>query len=796
MRAPLLRILPLGFSAVFGALLATGCGDGDDTKPSHAAGGAGGTAGNNEAGEPTGPGPGTSGGDAGAPGDAGGAAGGTSVCGEVSVDAMGAGSWDSRFTIAGVTGHDGITPTVYDFALEPDGSVLATGRFAYHEGKPVPPLLRLRDGKWQPAHETWTLEPPGDGFDALSLNEAGALALATSDSFGERDGEIWLDRDDEQQVIGSFAGQVRTLAWFGDQLYVAGSFQLDSELGGFANLAVWDGEHWAAPAGGEPDGPVLELRVSGGSLYVGGAFTSVGGVDSANVASFDGAAWTALPLEQALAVYALARTDEGELYAGGALGEISAPGGVVKRVGDAWQVVGGGLAQLQTRGVVSDLVAHDGVVDATGCFSAAGGLADDSGAVQAFGLARWTGSEWQSLNDGSGTNSPWFQPGVCGDEAVGALWDMEYQRLTVAGGELFVGGSFAGVGGVQTQSLAVRRDDEWLAQGKSGLGLGGSLDRVVAGGPDCDLYGLGSFTHLGGEPAPGRVARFADGAWQALKDDLPGDAYCPAIDIAQDGTLAVACMVFPAVGAAHGVVLTPRGQQQLVELELDVPLPPIHALKWDGSGKLWLAGGETGGFVATVESGHVTVVNQDFDGLVQHLDVRDGDDVLVAGMFSKVGDVDAQRIAHYVDGEWSALGKGLIGQPQAIGRDAERVYASTYNEGQGAYLLGAFDGKAWSELAGGKSGLAVQDYYSFNQILPVTGGVLLVGTAELQGGAGRGALLLKDGKLQPVGGGGIHAIGLSGIAVARDALWFGGIIAEAAGRTDLVSSVGIARLAW
>jgi len=67
MRAPLLRILPLGFSAVFGALLATGCGDGDDTKPSQAAGGAGGMAGSNEAGEPTGPGPGTSGGDAGAP---------------------------------------------------------------------------------------------------------------------------------------------------------------------------------------------------------------------------------------------------------------------------------------------------------------------------------------------------------------------------------------------------------------------------------------------------------------------------------------------------------------------------------------------------------------------------------------------------------------------------------------------------------------------------------------------------------------------------------------------------------
>ena len=63
-------------------------------------------------------------------------------------------------------------------------------------------------------------------------------------------------------------------------------------------------------------------------------------------------------------------------------------------------------------------------------------------------------------------------------------------------------------------------------------------------------------------------------------------------------------------------------------------------------------------------------------------------------------------------------------------------------------------------------------------------------------GSGRGALLFKDGKFQPIGGGGVHGISVSGVAVGRDELWIGGVIAEASSGDELVSSVGIARLGW
>jgi hypothetical protein len=812
-----LNLVPLAVLGCIAALPASGCGDGDSTRDPVAGsagerngesggadgvGGASGSSAGGVSGAESGAGgrdgaggePGGAGGDIGAAGAEGGSAGAPSGCGAVSADTLAVGVWDRRFTIPGMTGHDGITPSVYDFAFEPDGGVLATGRFAYHEEQAVTPLVRLKDGTWEAVHVTWSLEPTGDGFSALSRREDGALALATGDSFGERDGEIWLDEAGEQRVIGNFTGQVRALAWFGDELHVAGAFELSEGGGDLAHLAVWDGEEWAAPLGGPADGPVLELLIDDGSLYVAGAFGEIGGVVASNVAAFDGANWVPLSLEGALAVYALARTDAGELYAGGALGNLDEASGVMKRVGDTWEIVGGGLAQFQTRGVVSDLVAHDGVVDVAGCFSSAGGLAGSAGSVTAVGLARWDGEAWHALSDGGGAASPWFQPGVCGDEGLGALWDMEYQRLGYSDGKLFVGGSFAGIDGVQSQSLAVLEDGEWVAQGESGLGIGGSLDRVATGGQSCELYGLGAFTHLAGEASAGRVARFTGSGWQLLSDELPSDAYCPALDVSRSGELVVGCMVFTDDGA-RGALLRPSADE-LVEIALAEPLLPVHAVKWDSAGKLWIGGGDAGGFLATLEGDELHVVTDDFDGVVQFLDVRAGDDVIAAGMFANVGDRPAARIAHYEGGAWKALGDGLPGQPQAIARAAGTVYASSYNDGAGAYLLAAFDGDVWNELAGGDSGLAVEDHYSFNQILPVQGGLVVVGSAELSDGSGRGALVWRDGVFEALAGGGVHAISASGVAAGEDALWIGGVIAESSNGIEPVSSVGVARLSW
>src|SRR5688500_3584837 len=212
------------------------------------------------------------------------------------------GTWDDRFTIAGVTGHDGIAPAIYDFAHAPDGSIVAAGRFQWFDGEPVAPLLRWRDGAWEPARTTWELPAPLDGFSAVAIADDGALALATNDSFGERGGEIWIDDGTGLHSVGTYVGQVRTMVWFAGALWVAGRYTIEDGATAIDHLAIWTGATWTAPAGGPADDSVFELIVDGDGVLAGGAFTSIGGIDAARVARFDGDDWTAFDLPDGIAV--------------------------------------------------------------------------------------------------------------------------------------------------------------------------------------------------------------------------------------------------------------------------------------------------------------------------------------------------------------------------------------------------------------------------------------------------------------------------------------------------------------
>src|ERR1051325_7333432 len=168
--------------------------------------------------------------DSGPPGPGGGSDagsdGGGSVC-SVALDAASlSGSWDTRFTIAGLTGPDGLAPIVYDFARDTDGSIVAAGKFGYFGAAAVEPLMRLRNGAWAPARTTWELPPPPAGFSAIAIAPDGKLALATNDHFGDSAGQIWLDDGHGLRVIGTFDGLIRRLHWFGGQLWAAGWAQV------------------------------------------------------------------------------------------------------------------------------------------------------------------------------------------------------------------------------------------------------------------------------------------------------------------------------------------------------------------------------------------------------------------------------------------------------------------------------------------------------------------------------------------------------------------------------------------
>ena len=80
-----------------------------------------------------------------------------------------------------------------------------------------------------------------------------------------------------------------------------------------------------------------------GTLFVGGGFTTAGGIAAQNVARWNGTSWQPAGAGLDGTVWAFAE-HQGQLYAAGEFGQFSAgPKGIARWDGANWQPVGGGL---------------------------------------------------------------------------------------------------------------------------------------------------------------------------------------------------------------------------------------------------------------------------------------------------------------------------------------------------------------------------------------------------------------------------------------------------------------------
>lgn len=376
---------------------------------------------------------------------------------------------------------------VYALATDSAGNLYAGGTFAKAGS-----VTARRVAKWDGSD--WSALGAGLGsassyYDgaivyALALDAAGNLYAGGKFTIGGQnlarwDGSAWSD-------IGAANGVVRALVVDGSTLYAAGEFttiggvsanrvaRWDGStwsplaagfqytvygltlangslyaVGGGGAVARWDGAAWVTVGGAlaKPDGAVKAVRWCGGKLYIGGVFSSVGGVASRGIAAWNGTAWEGLAAGVKggtnKEVLALAESPAGELLVGGDFTQAGSlrPNYIAGWTGTAWRKLG---ADTTVNGPVKAIA-----LDGTNVY--VGGDFTEAGGQPAAQVAMWDGAAWHPLAAGLPGRTSSSPP----NEGVRAL--AFYQ------GQLYAGGDFQAANGAPSSFIARWDGATWQA---------------------------------------------------------------------------------------------------------------------------------------------------------------------------------------------------------------------------------------------------------------------------------------------------------------------------------------------
>ncbi|HEY3245212.1 MAG TPA: dockerin type I domain-containing protein [Phycisphaerae bacterium] len=359
------------------------------------------------------------------------------------------------------------------------------------------------------------------------INGAGGVAVSNLASWSTDEGGAW------SPIGRGFNGGVAALTVASENntrvLYLGGDFSVVDSVRA-KGLVKWDGQTWT-PIPGSPAGvralAIFDDDAEGPNepaLYVGGSFSSVGGVHSPAIAKWDGASW--LPLGSGLdgTVFALAVFDEDGngpdppvLFAGGTFTNAGgiAVTGIAKWDGTFWWPVGSPLSGVWSPAVYALTIfdpdgsgAQPPALVAGGIFQTAGGTALNSIAE----LNPDAPSGWSSL--GAGLAGSFFP-------AVYALTAFDDG---VAAPRLYAGGLFTTAGGLSANRIACWNPAGGGSWSALGVGVSGNVrslavfDEDGAGPAGPVLFVGGEFLMAGGLSAS-RIARWnpgMGGSWSTL----------------------------------------------------------------------------------------------------------------------------------------------------------------------------------------------------------------------------------------------------------------------------------------
>ena len=294
--------------------------------------------------------------------------------------------------------------------------------------------------------------------DALACDNSGNLYVESTHSTGpdtsaiaEWNGYSWL------YIATNFSTIYALVCDSSGNLYAGGKF----------GVVKFNGTNWTNLGLSEVNALAFDKS---GNLYAGGSLMSLGGNYTNTIVKWNGTSWSALGSEigpfnnpnshEYSAIYALACDNSGNLYAGGAFlnaGGVSVPN-IAKWNGTAWSALGSGIQNEGSIGVYDS----NFVVTAISC--------DNSGNVYAGGdfgtvggpysVDKWNGTSWSAL--GSETGS------------VFSAFSDVFSLACDNSGNLYVGGVFINMGGVNATNIAMWNGSTWSALG-SGITGGDTI---------------------------------------------------------------------------------------------------------------------------------------------------------------------------------------------------------------------------------------------------------------------------------------------------------------------------------
>jgi hypothetical protein len=437
-------------------------------------------------------------------------------------------------------------------------------------------------------------------------------------------------------------------------------------LFGLNSMASPGDENWDTSFVNEiTGGEVRSIAVKDGEVYAVGIFTMAGGIDAAHAAKWNGTNWSSLNTHLD-AVYSIDSISAGNdrLFVGGQFDGVAGAAGIPNWDGSQWSPVPGIMNSD------NKIRVH---VSGSNLYTGGHITLTNSSTLE---IGKWDGTNWTRL-------------------ATAASSGYETLTMLTKGTDLYVGGKFTSIAGVNATNLARYDGTNWFAVG------GGMNDRVrslaVFGN---DLYAGGDFT-IAGNVAMNRIAKWDGTNWSALGSGMNGRVYALS---------------------AHGADLYAGG-----EFSTAGSISSLKLAKWNGAS--WAA------------------ANVQLQGVSVRAITSSGTNLYVGGAIASVNGEQVGNIFCYNDSGWQKLGSGVnFGIVNAILNTGSNLYFGgewRSMAGTNANSIAKYDGTNWSALGSGlDNSLGRASAYA---IYSTTNGTVAGGIFDSAGGIGAASIAQWNG---------------------------------------------------